>query len=352
MPDQIFQSCLRCFMTTQFPGIAIEENGQCSLCNSDTFLQAKKKRVTSNREALEKVAAEVRASRKDDYNCITGGSGGLDSSYVIYVAKAELGLNPLVVHYDHGHFHDHATRNITALCSSLGVDLIYASSAGRYDQKYVRAATRAFKDLGIYWGVCSACHYVIPAMLCWHAQRYGIATTLHSDNVYEAELHVPAAAKFAFMKERLCRIGWPQKARMAGRLALAMYYLLRLKTEFYVPPVRNLLRHRPRKPASLRAVSLSKYLDWDVDYMTKTLVENTPWRPPDYPSLNMRFDCKIEDALVNHTFKEATGQTVHSIIACNLIYDRLRTKEELKPAVDFYESEAADKTREFVGNVE
>jgi N-acetyl sugar amidotransferase len=58
-----------------------------------------------------------------DFDCIIGLSGGLDSSYVAYVAKEVMGLRPLLFHVDAGWNTDRAVGNIEKLCNGLGLDL-------------------------------------------------------------------------------------------------------------------------------------------------------------------------------------------------------------------------------------
>lgn len=58
-----------------------------------------------------------------DFDCIIGLSGGLDSSYVAYVAKEVMGLRPLLFHVDAGWNTDKAVGNIEKLCNGLGLDL-------------------------------------------------------------------------------------------------------------------------------------------------------------------------------------------------------------------------------------
>jgi putative aminotransferase len=50
-------------------------------------------------------------------------SGGLDSSYVAYVAKVKMGLRPLLFHVDAGWNTDQAVGNIEKLVDGLGLDL-------------------------------------------------------------------------------------------------------------------------------------------------------------------------------------------------------------------------------------
>ncbi|GAB1397067.1 hypothetical protein MASR1M65_18460 [Saprospiraceae bacterium] len=59
-------------------------------------------------EITEKIKSE---SKGQKYDCITGVSGGVDSTYVCYLAK-KLGLNPLIVHFDNGWNSQTANQNI------------------------------------------------------------------------------------------------------------------------------------------------------------------------------------------------------------------------------------------------
>jgi N-acetyl sugar amidotransferase len=73
---------------------------------------------------LMQIAESIKKERKGkDFDCIIGLSGGLDSSYVAYVAKEIMGLKPLLFHVDAGWNTDKAVGNIEKLCNGLGLDL-------------------------------------------------------------------------------------------------------------------------------------------------------------------------------------------------------------------------------------
>ena len=94
--------CISCFFDENFPGVIIEENGRCNHCNSGEFKEKVSKLTHSNVEQLRIVSSQIREERKNKgskYDCIIGASGGLDSSYVVYIAKKIFDNNPLVVSY-------------------------------------------------------------------------------------------------------------------------------------------------------------------------------------------------------------------------------------------------------------
>lgn len=112
-------------MDTTDSQITFDENGVCDHClnyykntlpNWDTG--------PKGREALERILEDVRKEGKGkDFDCIMGMSGGIDSSYLTYLAKEKLGLRPLVFHVDAGWNSQEAVNNIEKLVDKLGLDL-------------------------------------------------------------------------------------------------------------------------------------------------------------------------------------------------------------------------------------
>ncbi|MDB6129920.1 MAG: N-acetyl sugar amidotransferase, partial [Verrucomicrobiales bacterium] len=62
------------------------------------------------------------AGRGRQYDCLVGVSGGVDSTYVAYIAKRE-GLRALAVHLDNGWNSELAVKNIENIVTRLGFDL-------------------------------------------------------------------------------------------------------------------------------------------------------------------------------------------------------------------------------------
>jgi hypothetical protein len=97
-------TCSQCFLTDQFPGISFDDKGVCSICNklSEPSEQERLKslleldRIDELRDIAKQIKSQA-GSRNQKYDCIIGASGGFDSTYVVYLAKMVLGLNPLVL---------------------------------------------------------------------------------------------------------------------------------------------------------------------------------------------------------------------------------------------------------------
>ena len=109
----------------------------------------------------------------------------------------------------------------------------------------------------------------------------------------------------------------------------------------------SLLIGKPKVP-SIEEINITKYVRWDMDNMVKTLQKEVGWTPPKDTKLPMRFDCEIEDSFINHSYKTDTGLTCHGIICNNLIYDGIRTKNQLKKTVEYYDRLVKHKKEELM----
>lgn len=112
-------------MDTSDPNICFDERGHCDYCNNfEIAINPYWLRDARGSNQLTRMADSIRAAGKGkDFDCIIGLSGGLDSSYVAYIAKEKMGLRPLLFHVDAGWNTDQAVGNIEKLVDGLGLDL-------------------------------------------------------------------------------------------------------------------------------------------------------------------------------------------------------------------------------------
>ena len=120
-----YQICSRCIMDTSDPHIVFDEHGWCSHCqNFEITILPDWSKNSSSATTLNTLAEKIRQEgRGKEFDCIIGLSGGLDSSYVAYIAKVKMGLRPLLFHVDAGWNTDQAVGNIEKLVDGLGLDL-------------------------------------------------------------------------------------------------------------------------------------------------------------------------------------------------------------------------------------
>ncbi len=120
-----FQICTNCVMDTIDSKISFDEKGVCDHCNTfNKDILPNWNTDEKGHQNLSKIVDDIKRSGSGkDFDCIIGMSGGIDSSYLVYLAKEKLGLRPLVFHVDAGWNSQIAVNNIERLVDTLGLDL-------------------------------------------------------------------------------------------------------------------------------------------------------------------------------------------------------------------------------------
>lgn len=126
MNSRPYQICTNCVMDTSDTTLRFDERGWCQYCCNYY------KNIMPNWHPDERGLAEIapvidkikKEGRGREHDCIIGISGGLDSSYVTYVAKEKFGLRPLMFHCDTGWNSDLGVSNIQKMIDGLGLDLV------------------------------------------------------------------------------------------------------------------------------------------------------------------------------------------------------------------------------------
>lgn len=117
--------CNHCIMDISDPMITFSDDGRCDYCNNyNTNILPDWHTGPAGEAELKNLSTKIKNSGKGkDFDCIIGLSGGLDSSYVTYIAKEKMGLRPLLFHVDAGWNTDRAVGNIEKIVDGLGLDL-------------------------------------------------------------------------------------------------------------------------------------------------------------------------------------------------------------------------------------
>lgn len=120
-----YRICSNCIMDTSDSNITFDARGWCDYCNN--YHTNILPNWHTDERGAQHIAAQVEQIKRDgkgrDHDCLIGISGGVDSSYVTYLAKAKFGLRPLLFHVDAGWNSQQAVNNIEKLVDGLGVDL-------------------------------------------------------------------------------------------------------------------------------------------------------------------------------------------------------------------------------------
>lgn len=174
-----YQQCTRCVMDTTDPQITFNNKGECNLCTE--FLN---KRIHHNYQGaksdqqLEGIVSEMKKTGKNKkYDCIIGLSGGIDSSYVAYLAK-EKGLRVLAVHMDNGWNSEEAVQNIRNIATKLNID--YESYV--LDWEEFRDVQLAFLKASVPEAETPT-DIAIPAAMHKIAAKYGVKYIISGGNM-------------------------------------------------------------------------------------------------------------------------------------------------------------------------
>ena len=119
------QICVNCVMDTTDSKITFDEKGVCDHCNT-YYKDILPNWHTDERgdKALKEIVEKLKKEGEGkDFDCLMGMSGGIDSSYLLYVMVEKYGLRPLVFHVDAGWNSQIAVNNIERLVDGLGLDL-------------------------------------------------------------------------------------------------------------------------------------------------------------------------------------------------------------------------------------
>ena len=126
MNSRKYQICTNCIMDTSDSTITFDERGWCDYCRN--FHQNILPNWHPNERGVQEITPLIEKIKREgkgrDHDCLIGISGGLDSSYVTYVAKEKFGLRPLMFHCDAGWNSDLGVSNIQKIIEGLGLDLV------------------------------------------------------------------------------------------------------------------------------------------------------------------------------------------------------------------------------------
>lgn len=113
--------CTKCLLPETMPFIEFDDAGVCNYCHT-----YKLKNTLKPKDELLKILEPYR--KRNGVECIVPFSGGRDSCYGLHLIVNELKLRPITYTYDWGMVTDLGNRNISLMCSKLGVENIVVSA--------------------------------------------------------------------------------------------------------------------------------------------------------------------------------------------------------------------------------
>lgn len=300
-----FQRCTNCVMDTTDSKIVFDENGVCDFCNDfKTNILPNWKPNEENTE-LEQISAKIREEGKGKkYDCIIGMSGGVDSSYLCYIAKEVMHLRPLAFVVDTGWNLDVADKNIEQVVNVLGIDM-YKEVVDWEEMKDLQVA---FLKSGVPYQDLPQDHAIFAALYNY-AVKNGIKYVLTGANNATEYLRPPIEWVYqndlVFIKDIHKRFG---------------------KRELKTFPMCGMLKYRLFYPylKGMKRVAPLNMVPYDKANVQKFLIEKLGWKPYEEKHYEDRFTRWYEGYYLPHKF----GYDKRKCYLSNLILTGEITREE------------------------
>jgi N-acetyl sugar amidotransferase len=273
--EVVYKQCSKCVLDTTSTKIEFDENGVCNYCHA--FEKQMKKfiridPVVKKRNLDQTINYIKRVGKGRKYDCILGLSGGVDSTYMAYLAM-KLGLRPMAVHFDNGWNSELAVKNIENIVSKLGLDL----------KTYV-INWQEFKELQLAYLKASVVDIEVPtdqlifAALHKIARENGIKYILSGANIV-TEYGVPFDWAYRNKQDQTNLLNIYRKFGRGLKLTSLP------KFDFYN-------RFIYEKIYGIQTVSLLNYVDYNKEEVKKLIINELSWKDyggKHYESIFTRF---------------------------------------------------------------
>ena len=306
-PSRQYQICTNCVMDTSDSKIRFDERGVCDHCN--TYLRSIAPNWDTGEVGQKYLQAQVEdikaAGKGRDFDCIIGMSGGIDSSYLLYLAVEKLGLRPLVFHVDAGWNSQEAVNNIERLVDQLGLDLFTEV----IDWEEMKDLQMAFFRSGVPHVDAPQDHAFFATMYKF-AHKYGVRHILTGLNYSTECVRNPMEWMYHQSDSRqLLDIH-----RQFGTRPLRNY------------PLTNILWHKVYLPyiRKIRVVTPLNHMPYIKADAMKFLQERFGWQP--YPQKH--FESRFTKFYEGYWLPTRFGYDVRRVQYSSLILTRQMTRDE------------------------
>lgn len=310
--------CKRCVMDSSDKAINFNADGICDHCLTfDREIMPVWNNGFGRDEELKLIVDGIKKNGAgEDFDCILGMSGGIDSSYLLYLAKEKLGLRPLVFHVDAGWNSQIAVNNIERLVDGLNLDLFTEV----INWRDMQSLQRSFFKAGVP-------HVDVPQDHAFFATMYKFASKHNIKNIitggnYSTEC-VRNPKEWMYYQSDSIQLRDIHKKH--GEPSLQNY------------PLTNILWHKLYLPY-FKGIKLHRLLDfmpYDKEEATKFLVDNYGYQR--YPQKH--FESRFTRFYESYWLPTKFGYDTRKVQFSSLILTDQMTREEAlkelsKPAYD------------------
>lgn len=324
--------CTRCVMDSTDSRIRFNSDGVSDHCTTfDQQVLPDWERMRSQSGGLAAIVNTIKTSKKayQEYDCILGMSGGVDSSYLLHLAVVELGLKPLVFHVDAGWNSQLAVNNIERLVDKLGLDLF--TEVIDWEE---------MKDLQLAFFKSGVPHIDVPqdhaffATMYKYASKYNIKYIITGGNYSTECVRNP----LEWMYYQSDSIQLKDIHKKHGSHPLKSYQ------------VTNILWHKIYLPyvKGIKLMRLLDYMEYNKAGAMKLLVDTYGWQP--YPQKH--FESRFTRFYESYWLPKRFGYDVRKVQFSSLILTGQMTRDEAlaELAKPSYDAEQIHHEFEFVAN--
>jgi N-acetyl sugar amidotransferase len=247
------------------------------------------------------------------YDCMIGISGGVDSTYLAYLAKQE-GLRALLVHCDNGWNSELAVQNIKNICTKTGMDLFTIV----LDWEEFKDIQRAFIKANVV-DVELPYDYALIATIYKAALKYKVPYVLTGHNVATEGTYLPKS----WRHDKTDILNILDIHKKFGKLPLRTF------------PYFSFWRQTFVLDKKLKYMNLLNYVGYNKDEVKKLIQEKMDWRDyggKHYENVFTRF---YQGYILKEKFKIDKRQFHLSVLVQSKQISREQALEEYaKPAYD------------------
>ena len=282
--------CKRCcYPANARPGIIFDDEGVCSGCRlveSRTDID-----WTTREDSLTKLLDDYKARQRETnnpYDCIVPVSGGKDSTYQTWLVKEKLGLNPLLVSYNHTFNTPLGLRNLSNLIERLDCNLVRYTTAPGSAKRIAKYMLGKVGDLTWHYHagimtfpIKAAVMFKVP-LIVWGEEGFSELVGMHNQDDY---------VEFTKKKrqEHSMRGFEPEDLLEEADCSLTSYDL----APFFYPSDEEI------EEVGVRGIYLSNYISWNARTQTEFILEHLGFETAQERERTFNIYDKLDDVHAN-----------------------------------------------------
>ena len=304
------KNCIKCGLPQCKDKIKTDEQGICNICREystassniklnsvDNLSKEERRQILNN-----KVQKHVKHCTNPKYNCVVAVSGGKDSLMALYVAKKELGLNPVGFFIDNGFAIDEMKENIDNASKILGVDIVTFKT--EYLKGLFRVLLKSKKE--IYY--CRVCHLLIDLYVKRFCKENNISLLLGGYTKGQAYIS----------KNELF---WIYSISDSNTIEALENYP---EYEEVVDIVKNPLIYFAKNFKDIEQISPFKYIDYSEEEIIKFLEQNIKFKVPKHSWPQNSTNCRF-NYLSQFLARKQFGYSQHEVEIATLVREKEMT---------------------------